>query len=266
MSEERSESFAELPNSLYNRYECDAEYILVPGGRYDFYQDQTDKEVPNLYYAKRPVTIKQYRRFISYLEGTESELLGILPKGDFDRQMAEFTRGIRGFTGYLGNEPNGWPEKLRSDSAVLLREWRQKRPDEPDFRFTQYTCRAICKPVVEVSWFGARAYCYWLALLEVAGENLPYENAAGLYRLPRTFEWNWINGFAHQGTRPEGLLHMQHCGRLWQWMEDDQVGDGSRTVRGGVWHKYHLKCRDENFFNPESTDSRIGFRVVRSQT
>ena len=41
--------------SFQNHYEYDAEYILIPGGRYK-YQAKTKKKVPNVYFAKYPVT------------------------------------------------------------------------------------------------------------------------------------------------------------------------------------------------------------------
>ena len=164
-----------LPPSFHSPFELDAEYILIPGGRYK-YQGETEEEVSDIYFAKYPVTNKLYRRFIRYLEEEERELLEILPKGELDKRMIEFASGIEDFGKYLGRRSNSWPEKLRSESDT------EKRFNGED------------QPVVCVSWFAASAYCYWLSLLEAAGANLSYDEAAGLYRLPSEIEWEWAAG------------------------------------------------------------------------
>jgi hypothetical protein len=168
--------FKDLPPSFRNPFELDAEYILIPGGRYK-YRRKTETEVSNIYFAKYPVTNKRYRHFIRYLEKEERELLEILPKGEFDKRMIELASDMEDFGNYLGVRirrwPDRWPKKLRSEHDTKK---RLKGEDQP---------------VVGVSWFDAIAYCYWLSLLTAAGENLSYDKAAGLYRLPSEIEWEW---------------------------------------------------------------------------
>jgi formylglycine-generating enzyme required for sulfatase activity len=281
MSEEESKLFTELPKSFHNLHEYDAEYILIPGGRYK-YQGKTEKEVPNVYFAKYPVTNKRHRRFIGYLEEKERELLEILPNGEFDKWMTEFASGIKGFGKYLGDKPNSWPEKLRPDYDS------RKRFNGED------------QPVVRVSWFDAIAYCYWLSLLEAVGQNLSFDKAAGLYRLPSEIEWEWAAGGGEReypwasekglpseklasygwnvkattpvgrypdGATPEGLMDM--AGNVEEWMENFYDKDeDTRSLRGGSWSGLadYLRCSYRDGGDPDGRHYSVGFRVVRSQS
>ena len=275
--------FKKLPPSFRNPFELDAEYILIPGGRYK-YQGKTEKEVSNIYFAKYPVTNKRYRRIIRYLEDEERELLEILPKGEFDKRIPEFLWGL-GFFKYHKRPPkiSIRPENLRSSYDT------EKRFNGED------------QPAVGISWSKARIYCYWLSLLEAAGENLSYDKAAGLYRLPNEIEWEWAAGGGRReypwppekgsptdklanygsnvgattpvgrypdGTTPQGLMDM--AGNVWEWMENWYDKDEDwRCIRGGSWLGIEdgLRCSfricDED--RGEHGNS-VGFRVVRSQS
>jgi len=269
----------EESNLFYNQHEYDAEYILIPGGRYK-YQGKIEKEVSDIFFAKYPVTNKQYRHFIRYLQGEERELLEILPKDEFDKKMIEFASGIKFFGNYLGDRPGAWPVKLRSGNDT------DQRLNSED------------QPVVKISWFAARAYCYWLSLLEAAGENLSYDDAAGLFRLPSEIEWEWAAsggnreypwtsekglptnklanfrenvgattsvGHYPDGATPEGLMDM--AGNIWEWMENwyDEKKN-IRSLRGGSWldHELGLRCSERNKLDPGDRNFAIGFRVVRA--
>ena len=269
----------EESNLFYNQHEYDAEYILIPDGRYK-YQGKIEKEVSDIYFAKYPVTNKQYRHFIRYLQGKEQELLEILPKDEFDKRMIEFASGIKFFGNYLGDRPGIWPVKLRSGNDT---DQRLNGEDQP---------------VVNISWFAARAYCYWLSLLEAAGENLSYDNAADLFRLPSEIEWEWaasggkreypwtcekgpptdkLANFRHNvdvttsvrhypdGATPEGLMDM--AGNIWEWMENwyDEKKN-TRSLRGGSWldHELELRCSERYQHDPGHRSFAIGFRVVRT--
>ena len=282
MLEEESKLSTKLPKSFHNPYEYDAEYILIPGGRYK-YQGKIDKEVFGIYFAKYPVTNKLYRRFIRYLENLERELLEILPKGEFDKRMTEFASVVVDFDKYLGDAPDDWPEKLRSD-------WD-----------TEEYWNGEDQPVVGVSWFAAIAYCYWLSLLTAAGENFSYDKAKGLYRLPNEIEWEWAAGGGNrkypwmpckgpprkklanynrskvgattpvnrypEGATPEGLMDM--AGNVWEWMENLRNEHGyDISLRGGAFYysEYELRCTERHWNGPDGHSPGIGFRVVRSQT
>ncbi len=269
--------FKKLPPTFRNPFELNAEYILISGGHYK-YQGKTGKEVPDIYFAKYPVTNRLYRRFIRYLKEKERELLEILPKGEFDRRMTEFTSGIEY---YLGDKPDEWPEMHRSGSN------------------TDKLFHAEDQPVVAVMWFNAIVYCYWLSLLEAAGENLSYDKAAGLYRLPSEIEWEWAAGGGEReypwapdkgppsdklanyqynvgattpvdrypdGATPEGLMDMP--GNVWEWMENWYDKEkNTRSVRGGSWngHRSYLRCSNRSWHSPVDRVDHVGFRVVRSQ-
>jgi formylglycine-generating enzyme required for sulfatase activity len=274
--------FKSLPPSFHNFFELESEYILIPGGRYK-YQGKTEKEVSNVYFAKYPVTNRLYRRFIRYLEEKERELLKILPKGEFDKRMIEFASGIKGFGNYLGNKPNSWPETLHSEYD------------------TDKLFNGDDQPVVGISWFAARAYCYWLSLLEATGENLSYDNARGLYRLPSEIEWEWAASGGKRkypwasekglpsdklanygedvrattpvgrypgGATPEGLMDM--TGNVWEWMENwaEKYEGKYRSARGGSWSLhgvFNLRCSVRDGSSPDDRRNIGGFRVVRSQ-
>jgi formylglycine-generating enzyme required for sulfatase activity len=272
--------FKELPPSFRNPFEFNAEYILIPSGRYK-YQGKTETEVPDIYFAKYPVTNKLYRRFIRYLEEKEQELLGILPKGEFDWRITEFASGIKDFVNYLGGRPNRWPKKLRSEYDS------KKRFNSDD------------QPVVGVSWFATQVYCFWLFLLKAAYENLSIDNVRGLFRLPSEIEWEWaasggkrkypwasekglptdklvnfsenvrsttLVGRYPQSATPEGLMDM--AGNVWEWMENWYGKDeDTRSLRGGSWvsRDFKLCCTGRWRLHPSYRDVAVGFRVVYSQ-
>lgn len=272
--------FAALSASCRNPYEYNAEYIRIPGGRYN-YQDEGEKDASFVYFAKYPVTNKRYRHFIRYLEGKEAELLEILPKDRFDELMTELISPIKGFGEYLRSDAKSWADKLRSAADT---DKRLKGDDQP---------------VVGVSWFVARTYCFWLSVLEETGGDSGSGGAGGLYRLPTGIEWQWAAsggkrtypwgdnepneklanydrnvgattpvGRYPEGATPESLMDMG--GNVWEWMEDwpaEHAGE-ARCLRGGSWFYpgFYLRCSSRNYSGPEYRLYYVGFRVVRSQS
>jgi formylglycine-generating enzyme required for sulfatase activity len=265
--------------SFRNRYEYNAEYILIPGGRYN-YQGEVEKDVSNVYFAKYPVTNKRYRRYIRYLEGKEGELLEILPRERFDKRMIESSSPGKDFGKHLSRDVEGWVDKLRSAQDT------EKRFNGDD------------QPVVGVSWFAARAYCLWLSALEQAGRETKSDGDGLLYRLPTEIEWEWAAGGGERrypwgdkrpdvklanyarnegattpvgrypdGATPRGLMDM--AGNVWEWMDNwyDEDTKRARCLRGGSWlhYEYALRCS----YRADAPDDRpvsVGFRVVRSQS
>lgn len=195
--------------------------------------------------------------------------------------MTEFASGITDFGKYLdlGDGSDSWPNILRSEYDIHK---RFKGEDQP---------------VVGVSWFDAIAYCYWLSLLQAANENLSYDKAAGLYRLPSEIEWKWAAGGGKReypwgdkkptdklanynqnvgattpvgrypdGATPEGLMDM--TGNVRELMEDRyEENREARSLRGGSWNDrwYALRCSERSWSYPAYRDPDVGFRVVRSQ-
>jgi formylglycine-generating enzyme required for sulfatase activity len=282
---------AEVAQTIFrNRFENNAEYILISGGEYKYSVTGRNKTITDLYFAKYPVTNKRYRRFITYLEGQDNELKQILPNSLFNDKLLAFAVSIEEFTEYLGNEPGRWAQKFRSHMD------NDKRFGGDD------------QPVVFISWFAARAYCFWLSLLELKGienqANIDIEQASCRYRLPKEVEWEWaaagreVDGELREypwpkekgepsknlanyermigvttpvirypeGATPEGLMDM--AGNVLEWMNSwfDQTKE-SRSVRGGSWHDYGylLRCSARNPYYPHSWNGGIGFRVVRAR-
>ena len=148
-------------------------------------------------------------------------------------------------------------------------------------------------PVVEVSWYGARAYCQW------AGRRLPseaeWEMAArgtegGLYPWgDGSASCNLANHMGCVGDTAEVGAHLDGnspfgawdmAGNVWEWVADwfdgsyysnspssNPQGPASgefRVFRGGGWHHdpVHLRAANRGMGLPESSDSSFGFRCA----
>ncbi|MDZ7292706.1 MAG: NACHT domain-containing protein, partial [candidate division KSB1 bacterium] len=104
-----------LVKSFRNPFELEAEYILIPGGKYKYSVTGEEIKVPSLYFAKYPLTNKLYRRFIDYLAAKQSmrEMLAILPTEQFAQSLLKKAAEIEGFLEYLGENPSEWADTLR---------------------------------------------------------------------------------------------------------------------------------------------------------
>jgi len=151
-------------------------------------------------------------------------------------------------------------------------------------------------PVVEVTWYGARAYCAWV------GGRLPteaeWQYAAGG---PDSHEYPWgatppncdlaqFRTCGGQtltvGSRPAGVSWigaLDMAGNAWEWTSDwyddeyyasspatDPTGPANGTLKmlgGGSWgHQAPvLRVADRNYHQPGHSDYVIGFRCARSQ-
>ncbi|MBN1548436.1 MAG: SUMF1/EgtB/PvdO family nonheme iron enzyme [Syntrophaceae bacterium] len=275
--------FKKFPKSFRNIFEFNAEYIRIPGGSFKYSVSKKMEPVPDLYFAKYPVTNKRYRRFIGYLAGRDEELSEVLPLKVFSERMLESAKDVKGFEFYL-DKPRGWAEKLKSGYD-----------DEKRFKGDD-------QPMVGVSWFDAKAYCYWLSLLNAASMGWPLGEFKYTYRLPKEVEWEWAAsggkreypwpaekggpsdklanynqnvgattpvGRYPEGTTPEGLMDM--AGNVWEWMEnwDENYVDKYRSLRGGSWLNlaYNLRCVSRfDSGLPVNRSDYDGFRVVFSQS
>jgi len=269
--------FVRKPASFRNPFELNAEYILIPGGSFTYSVDKQVHQVPDLYFAKYPVTNKRYRRFIQYLQGQEAELQQVLGLEAFARQLLAFAQGPKGegLGEHLDSEVSQWAGKLRSGYD------QEKRFNGED------------QPVVGISWYAAKAYCAWLSALEGSGSE-------AAYRLPQEIEWEWAAGHGEreypwpkekgepnpklanygenmgattpvgqypEGATPEGLVDM--AGNVWEWMENYYDNDKDFvSLRGGSWNssQVYLRCSSRNDARPPGGYCFVGFRVVRSQS
>ncbi len=276
---------------FYTSHELGAEYILIPGGKYIYQKGkELEKEVtvPNLYFAKYPVTNQRYRRFIRYMAGEEADLQTLLKRDVFAELLLQFAESDfandKNYREYLGR-PDGWAKKLRSDY-------------DDDKRFN-----GDDQPVVGISWYAARAYCLWLSCLALAEKNsakIELQTAVNFYKLPAETEWEWAAGGGMreypwgdepkpneklanygnnvgattpvgrypEGATPAGLMDM--AGNVWEWQENKyQTDEKRRALRGGSWFAKAalLACSARVSYYPDlEIDSILGFRVVRFES
>ena len=266
---------------IRNPYEHDAQYILIPGGKYIFSVTEKEVSVPDLWFAKYPVTNRQYRSFIGFLGGKPVENTKALTVKAYKQALQKLANSgdnaVKGLGEYLKKTPD------------LVQRFRSTYDDDRKFNKDE-------QPVVGVRWFNARAYCLWLSML--SGEE---------YRLPTEREWEWAAGGRREdpgkvlkvkeypwgdtpeptqkhanfnanegattpvgrypdGATPEGLYDM--AGNVWEWVENWPDDDKDwKALRGGSWYygaPEILRCAARDFDFPVIWDfNYIGFRVVR---
>ena len=283
--------FDELPVSFRNPIEYNAEYILMRGGTITSSVTERIEKIPDIYFAKYPVTNRQYRRFVRYLRGEESELAKLISLLVFAERLLVLASHDKAYLDYLNPKLKAWPDKLKSEQ-------------DEDRKFNNEE-----QPVVGVSWYGARAYCFWLTAMQMVNGSEPGESV--IYRLPHEMEWErvaagrqknaplgkvfearkypWPNekgepneklanyansvgqttpvGRYPEGATPEGLMDM--AGNVWEWQENwsDATRMG-RALRGGSWDGLagSLRCSIRSKNGPRGRSDDVGFRVARAQS
>ena len=149
-------------------------------------------------------------------------------------------------------------------------------------------------PVIEVSWYGARAYAEWV------GKRLPteaeWEKAARGGLVEKKYSWgdNIDDSRANYGENvgqttvvgrypPNnyGLYDMggNVCQWVSDWYEEDYYSRGTssrnsqgpnhgseRVVRGGGWSHDadYIRSANRNSLSPQSTSNHLGFRCAKS--
>ncbi|MBN2011681.1 SUMF1/EgtB/PvdO family nonheme iron enzyme [candidate division KSB1 bacterium] len=264
-----------LDKRFRNPFEVNAEYIRISGGSYTYSVTNEIVTIPMLWFARYPVTNRQYRRFITFLSGKKEQTLAILENIQFEKTFMQQANTIKGFKEYLGDATGvtAWTDKFRSRS-------------DDDKRFN-----GDDQPVVSVTWFAAVAYCCWLTeLYRTTNPDGPKLE----FRLPTETEWQWAAGGGQRnypwgneppddsranygskvgqttpvgaypaGATPDGLMDM--AGNVWEWMENwPGKEEKYRALRGGSWDdgSTGLRCGARFSYDPVDGVSLSGFRVL----
>jgi formylglycine-generating enzyme required for sulfatase activity len=196
--------------SFRSIFEDNVEYLKIPGGNYTYSVSKKMVTVPDLYLCKYPVTNKRFRRFIAYLQGKERELEKEVSVEGFSTKLLEFAKNVKGYSEYLGKDSGQWQAKLRSG----FEDYKNFNNDD--------------QPVIGITWYAARAYCFWLSLLEAAANrddhllNGDISELASLYRLPMEKEWEW-----EAGGEPDGSI------RVYPWLNNKSMPNPVLANYGG---------------------------------
>lgn len=190
------------------------------------------------------------------------------------------------FLNEKGNQEEGGVAWLDTSDEDCLIEYRNGKY-QPKSGYENH-------PVIEVSWFGARAYAEW------AGKRLPteaeWEKAARGGLAGKKYPWgdsidsskaNYsenVGQTTRVGRYPPnnyGLYDMG--GNVWEWVsdwydEDYYSSSGSyrnpkgpsyasgRVIRGAGWSHdaRYLRCAGRSYVEPDSTSNHLGFRCAKS--
>ncbi len=155
-------------------------------------------------------------------------------------------------------------------------------------------------PVVETTWYGARAFAEWLGgrlpteaeweyAARAGGRPIRFPNGAALNHRYANFsgvdgqdEWRLTSPVGRFAPNALGLCDM--AGNVWErcldWYEkeyythsalNDPEGPSSgqlRIIRGGSWDysRWHCRTVTRGMNAPDDSTGDIGFRVVKSET
>jgi len=156
-------------------------------------------------------------------------------------------------------------------------------------------------PVIEVSWYGAKAYCDWRTKVTGKKHRLPteaeWEYAAKGGKKSKGYKYSgsddidkiaWYSGNSDSKTHQVGqklaneLGLYDMSGNVWEWCQDwydsnyytnspssnpvNNIIATCRVVRGGSWNDYYYSSRVANraVIAPTYRNGSIGFRCLRA--
>lgn len=140
------------------------------------------------------------------------------------------------------------------------------------------------RPVINVSWHDAKAYCAWLSKVSGCRFRLPTEaewEYACRAGATSDFFWGdnpdqandyaWFTGNSKGKTHPVGgklanpwgLYDM--AGNVWEWVEDNFDNDSQRVLRGGSWSTEtdYLRSATRDWNTAGYRANNIGFRLAQ---
>jgi formylglycine-generating enzyme required for sulfatase activity len=201
---------------------------------------------------------------------------------------------------YPGDEFHGY----RHEEEIAAGDWPHVTLNDPGLRL-QYDGKAFSplkgyenRPMVQVTWFGARSYCEffdgrlpteveWEKAArgtdgrpfpwgpEIQPENANFYSSHDIFekivgKLGDTTPVGFYNGNSYDGFQtidspsPYGLYDM--AGNVWQWTGDVYEGAHYRYMRGGskADYGYNLRVWTRNNSHPDYVSPNVGFRCVRS--
>ncbi|NKB72757.1 MAG: SUMF1/EgtB/PvdO family nonheme iron enzyme [Candidatus Latescibacteria bacterium] len=189
--------------------------------------------------------------------------------GDFYLDTYEVTNAaFADFLNKAGNQREGGVPWLDSgDEDALIQERDGRFSARPGYAY---------HPVVEVTWYGARAFCQW------AGKRLPADaewSYSGVYPWGNdapdsgeTYRANYAGGddgfagLAPVGSFPQGAsVHgaQDLAGNVWEWV-DAPKGHRQR-LRGGSYFNDEQYLQGDHFYwsDPSLSFDHVGFRCAR---
>ncbi|MDZ7363887.1 MAG: SUMF1/EgtB/PvdO family nonheme iron enzyme [candidate division KSB1 bacterium] len=229
---------AEKPNRFFNPLEDNAEYILIPGGKYKFSATGKMVKVPDLYVAKYPVTNKLYKIFLASLPESEREE----HRSSYadDKRFNGDDQPVVGVNWYSAKAYCDWLSKQVASGKSQDEKLIFRLPKEEEWEWAASG--------------GTRKYPW--------GNEDPDETRA-----------NYGNYVGHTtsvgaypaGATPEGLMDM--AGNVWEWTESFyRIGSELRVLCGGAWGSYPqlVACAFRYDLEPDGRVSYIGFRCART--